>query len=711
MPSLNSRLNNYISYSKKSSIYKNDKNKEATVYKIKLTEKEIPVVIALGEIRNDFIKYNIVYCPVYLVLGDGKKNKITFKPIGVYEFFKSAEDNLKDKEGDLDIRLIEGPLLYNDINSKKITKLLNDKPILKDITEEEQELNQKKENEISIKSQEEAAIKAKPLLISLEIEDDDDSEYKNVHDEKEYRKIVKDYEAMGVNAPRKNWLQKKMHDYNYTMINNKGGGDCFFIALSQAYKSIGKKTNQNNIRERLARSIPESVFVEYKSRENMFRGELDRNMKKQKEMGLKTKELVKMKEDKKKAFDEIKKTLPQTRISKDPRYKEIAKIQMEIKNIFGKFQKLRDDMKNTKELLEEFNFMKGINTLKEFREKIKSNDFWADESTIRILEELLNIKIIVIDKENRNGLIHCTDASETIKAKGFFKPKYYVIMDLFKKHYQLVSYKNRKMFRFHELPHAIKEQIKHSCLVGSGNNIYNYIPKFNKLIKVNDDDGKDDDDDEETTATIEDSKAEEEDNTEFKDYDENTHFVFYSKSSNKKPGKGKHEKIPKEKEGDYSELSKIKDWRRVLSNFYVVVKPFELDGHTWNSVEHYYQASKFKNYTEGSDKHNFYLKFTAESNSEISKDPDKAKKYGGKNKTGKYRPKHILMDEDFFTGKHKKFMEEGQRAKYTQDEHSQKVLLLTKNAKLLHLMKIRGAPSELIPFFDSMKIRKELSNK
>ena len=78
MPSLNSRLNNYISYSKKTSIYKNDKNKEATVYKIKLTEKEIPVVIALGEIRNDFIKYNIVYCPVYLVLGDGKKNKITF---------------------------------------------------------------------------------------------------------------------------------------------------------------------------------------------------------------------------------------------------------------------------------------------------------------------------------------------------------------------------------------------------------------------------------------------------------------------------------------------------------------------------------------------------------------------------------------------------------------------------------------------------------
>ena len=705
MPSLSSRLNNYISYSKKTNIYKNDKNKESTVYKIKLTEENIPVVICLGEIRNDHIKYNIVYCPVYLILGDGVKNKMTFKPIGIYEFFKSAEDNLKDKDGDLDIRLIEGPLLYSDINSKKIKKLLNEKPILKDITEEEQEMKEKQENEI--KSQEKIAMKAKPLLISLEIEDDDDNDYKNVHDEKEYRKIVKDYEAMGVNAPRKNWLQKKMHDYNYKIINNRGSGDCFFIALAQAYKSIGKKTDEKKIRERFSRSLPEETFIEYKTRENMFKKAIQDNSREQEMISLKFKEMSKMKESKKKAFDEIKKSLGQQSVSSDPRYKEIRKIQKDMKDMLQKFNTLQDEMNNSKKLLEEYNFMKGITTLKEFKEKVQSSDFWADESTIKILEEVLNIKIIVIDKENRNGLIHCTDASDTIKSKGFFKPKYYVIMDLFKKHYQLVSYKNRKMFRFHEIPHAIKEQIKHSCLVGSGNNLYNYIPKFNKLIKIPDEDEKID---EETIATIEDSKAEEQDNIEFKDYDENIHFVFYSKSANKKPGKGKNEKIPKEKEDEYKELGKIKDWRRVLSNFYVVVKPFELDGHTWNSVEHYYQASKFKNYTEGSDKHKFYLKFTAESNSELSKDPNKAKKYGGKTQTGKYRPKHIFMDEEFFNGKHKKFMEEGQRAKYTQDPHSQKVLLLTKNAKLIHLMKVRGAPSQLIPFFDSMKIRKELTN-
>ena len=83
----------------------------------------------------------------------------------------------------------------------------------------------------------------------------------------------------------------------------------------------------------------------------------------------------------------------------------------------------------------------------------------------------------------------------------------------------------------------------------------------------------------------------------------------------------------------------------MLSNFHIVSNPFELDGHTWNSVEHYYQASKFQGYTEKSEKHDFYLKFTAESGSEISKDPAKAKQYGGKDKSGKYRKKHIFVME------------------------------------------------------------------
>ena len=67
------------------------------------------------------------------------------------------------------------------------------------------------------------------------------------------------------------------------------------------------------------------------------------------------------------------------------------------------------------------------------------------------------------------------------------------------------------------------------------------------------------------------------------------------------------------------------------------------------------------------------------------------------------------MDTDFFgeNGRASKEMEAAQMAKYSQNEEARRILLETKDAKLVHYS--RGNPP--IVFNDSMRIRKQLATK
>jgi len=182
-----------------------------------------------------------------------------------------------------------------------------------------------------------------------------------------------------------------------------------------------------------------------------------------------------------------------------------------------------------------------------------------------------------------------------------------------------------------------------------------------------------------------------------KDGTDGTVFMFYSKSRDVKPGMGAGEYISKENIPKYEPLSRIKDWRKHLSNFWI--QPFEIDGKQWQSVEHYYQASKFKGTPE------FFNQFSLDSGSDLSKDPLLAKAAGGKTgKLGKQqiRPKEIVVDKDFFEGRHIEEMYRGQFAKFTQNIYLLDTLLQTKDAQLLHYTR-GGKP---VVFTGLMLIRK-----
>ena len=150
----------------------------------------------------------------------------------------------------------------------------------------------------------------------------------------------------------------------------------------------------------------------------------------------------------------------------------------------------------------------------------------------------------------------------------------------------------------------------------------------------------------------------------------NTKLYFYSSSADKYPGKGTNEYLA-EYPKNYSELAKIPDWRKVLSNF-----PMTINQLQWSTVEHYYQASKFKvNNPE------FYKQFSM-CGSSFSLEPNKAKSAGGKS-GGIYRPKNIVIDSDFFTSdRQNSCMYEALYTKFYQEGLPKKVLLATGNAEL-----------------------------
>jgi predicted NAD-dependent protein-ADP-ribosyltransferase YbiA (DUF1768 family) len=634
---VNSILNPNINYPELKKLDTEDKSFDASMYEINILGEDI--IIALGQAKYAFIDDNIIYYPIYLV----KDDKVS-KQIGVYEILSEQLPNIVDEDGDVDLTQIDEPLLYKFATRELLTDVKKSSMKKKepsadqDKDQEEPSADQDKDQEEPSADQDQESETILPIQTSDEME----------KESKEY-----------IFEKGQPWVQDFLKSNSYQLVDNEGDGDCLFAVIRDAFKSVDKDTSVMELRRKLSDEVTPELYENYKEKYNMFVTAVQDGETEMKELSKLNNEL-------------------RDRLRNSKERNDQQKIVENAKEVAAKYKLLKSETKISKELLREFKFMKKVNSVEDLKKVIKTCEFWADTWSISTLERVLNVKLVIFSSEawkagDKNNVLQCGQLNDPILEDiGIFEPAYYILMDYTGVHYKLITYKYHRIFTFKEVPYAIKLDVAKNCLQGTSGP-YKIIPQF-KLF--NDELGI------EEPLDLEVDVIKEKENTL---YDNSVVFQFYNKSNDKPlPGKGSGEKIPIERVKEFSQLADINEWRRKLDNEYVA--PFELDGHKWKTVEHYYQANKFK--TTNQD---FYLYFSLDSGSKISGDVELARVAGsktGKHKGETLRSKDIKIDPSFYGGNEETILENGIYAKFSQDKTDLKqALLQTKKAKLQHYKK------------------------
>jgi len=650
-----SRIEQDVSYPELKKVDPSDLKMESNLYQIDALG--VSIIVAVGNANHDKDDENLTTFPIYLVK---KNNKVT--RIGLYEISASNISSYVDDDGKLKVEKMDEPLLFSFVDQKILSTLRKPPEEEELVTSEDifkspipginEMINETVDENVVINLPDKIrkyfdVIPGRKLPKSLKTETKTDAS-----------NITRKYQTASTDT----WLQKMMENRNYKIVDNEGGGNCFFAAIRDAFLGINIKISVDKLRKIFANEVTDDFFTQYKTTYNNYNSSLLEDSYKIKEL----------QEKSKKIGAEYNATLDR---------KQRAILYEEYKIVKEQNDRLVNENKITRRILQEVSFMKDIDTFEKFKKIILKSDFWADAATISTLERILQVKFIILLRGtgDKNTSVQCGEDNRVVH------PLYYIIVDYDGGiHYQLVTYKETTIFKFSEIPYGIKEMIVDKCMeknAGGFPRIPEFISFKDQLLSKDKKRSAKQKKDEVVADKLTDAEVK-------GLYDDNIVFVFYAKSYNKPlPGKGSGEKIPDALRKSFSQLALIPEWRRKLS--YEWVQPFSLDDHKWASVETYYQAQKFKKVHP-----EFYLLFTMDSTSNegIANDPEMAKAAGSK--TGKYknqliRPKEIKIDPEFYKKYADKVLYEALFAKFSQHEDLKEMLLNTQNAKLVQYLKSR----------------------
>ena len=664
---IRSKLDSSVLYPEEYTLDKDDRGYDAPIFGTVILNQYC--TIAVGKSKDVFIKKGIIYYPIYLV----KDDKISLQ-IGLYEILSSTVNDVLDEDGDLDLAKIGSPLLYSFVEPNLLE---SDKKVHDDEEDDEEADEEDDEEEADEEDDEEA---------NEEDDDEDDDEEANEEDDDEEgdeeegdeeegddeegdeeegddeegeeaqsaRDDALEHEDFSPNVDLP-WIQNYLESKYYDIIDNEGGGDCLFCVIRDGLDSVGKQVSVESQRAIVAENTDVEVF-------NNYRVMYETTLVEVEELTAEVKKYAKQHRE----LQQRKRTIKDRTIEK--------RLVSEGERIAKLHKKTKEDLLMAKDLHQDYKFMEGIDTFEAFKALLQTKGFWGDATAITTLERELNVKLVIFsskhfEDEDFEGVLQCGELDEQLETQGYFNPEFYILLDYTGDHYKLITYKNNGAFTFKRMPYAIKKLITKKCLERMSGP-YALIPEVVSFYK-----------------SIHGGGPEKPICSPHNDlYNGQTVFQYYDKSYNKPlPGKGSGERIHLNDVVNYLDLQKFVNWRRMLSNHWEA--EFHLDGKCWLSVTHYYEASKYKHTHP-----KFYNLFSLNSNSKLSKYPEMAQAAGSlsglykvKDKpTKRLRPMNIKMDSDFYnTDRSVRVKKAALRAKFTQHDTLRKVLLATKNAKLL----------------------------
>lgn len=726
-----SNIRSEIEYSPKRTIHPEDCDVELSVYEIHALNTDF--IVALGKPKYNYTKYGVIFVPIYFVPSNSDEEKVQ---IGVYEYEQERAIALLDRDGDLDVESLV-PIFYPFAASivghvpSNVTEYLSKNPFQSVEQEEEEEKAPEEPEEEEEDSDEEdddvlnlskskksrftettaSASSAKTPVVTkdtiftvhtthvhppmLPMETKEDAQ--------EIKKQFQSSTSASATAPANQlWIQEFMHNPYYMIHEVEDNGDCFFATIREAFKQIGYETTVAKLRAILAQEVTYDIFKENRQLFMDLEGskrEYDQELDKIKQGNARLKH----------RFQQLS--------SSSASAKERDDIREELQKISVKYKEVTELRNNTDKIIKEtMGDLSDITTFDQYKAFVQSTRYWADSWAISTLEKALNVKMIIFSELDYNeeavhSVLNCGEINRELEKAGKFAPKHYIMVTYSGLHYNLISYKNKKILTFPEIPYDVKTMIVNKCIEKNAG-IYYLIDDFRTFkmqlgIQPNvgapdlESEGEEDEEGRVSSVDL---------------YDAGIVFRFFIKSEKTPlPGKGAGESIPKDKMVEYKDLKTVVDWRRKLDDAWTDEEhPLVLDGARYASVEHYYQSSKFRYDHAPKSNLDFAALFSLDSDSKISKDVGLAMAAGSK--TGKskskekkdtlLRPKEVTMDPNFYEGRHERERRRALQYKFEQIPEMNRLLKMTKRAKLVKY--VAKQPPEVDVAL--MEVRKWLMN-